>query len=83
MQKVEGGVEDLVAGAHSEENRPGGVVQVHDGVAGGVHELVARAALKKRSKFGKCILGNDDMAFLTRLFNHYVFDFRGANLEIF
>ena len=46
MEEVEGGVEELVAGAHSEEDWARGVVQVHDGVAAGIHELVARSALK-------------------------------------
>ena len=46
MEKVEGGVEELVAGAHGEEDGARGVVKVHDGVAAGVHELVARSALK-------------------------------------
>ncbi len=36
VQEVEGGVEDLVARAHAEEDRPGGVVRAHDGVLGGV-----------------------------------------------
>ena len=47
MEQVEGGVEELIAGAHGEEDGAGGVVEVHDGVPAGVHELVARPALKR------------------------------------
>ena len=46
VEEVEGGVEELVAGAHGEEDGAGGVVEVHDGVAADVDELVARSALK-------------------------------------
>jgi len=49
VEEVEGGVEELVAGAHSEEDWARGVVQVHDGVAAGIHELVARSALHEGS----------------------------------
>ena len=49
MEKVEGRVEELIAGAHGEQDGAGGVVEVHDGVPAGVHELVARSALKFRN----------------------------------
>ena len=45
MEEVEGGVEDLVAGAHAEEDGAGGVVDVHDRVLAGVEKLVRGTAL--------------------------------------
>ena len=49
VQEVQGGVEDLVASAHEEEDGAGGVVDAHHGVGRGVVELVARLALKKKT----------------------------------
>ena len=46
MQQVQGDVEQLVAGAHAEQDLAVGVVQLQHRVAGRVHELVARLALK-------------------------------------
>ena len=50
MEQVEGGVEELIAGAHGEEDGAGGVVEVHDGVPAGVHELMAGPTLIKSCK---------------------------------
>jgi hypothetical protein len=54
MEQVEGGVEELVASAHAEENRTGGVVDTHDGVAGHVDELVARLSLQQGAALFFC-----------------------------
>ena len=46
VEEVERRVEHLVARAHEEEDRAGGVVDAHDGVGGRVVELVAGLALE-------------------------------------
>jgi len=47
VEKVEAGVEQLVAGAHPEENPPVRVVELHGPVPGGIHKLVAALTLEE------------------------------------
>ena len=49
VEKVEAGVKQLVAGAHGEEDRLGGVVQPHHWIPRPVNELVALGALRTRT----------------------------------
>ncbi len=47
VEQVQRGVEELVAHTHEEQDGPRRVVQLHDGVALGRHELVTRLALQE------------------------------------
>ena len=64
VEEVEGRVEELVAGAHGEQDGAGGVVEVHDGVPAGVHELVARSALKNREVCDLCKVADFNLPYL-------------------
>lgn len=65
VQHVEGGVEELVAGAHRKKDGTRGVVDAHDGVLRHVNELVARLALEKSSGDETEMSGDDNVGKLS------------------